>query len=246
VTVDKDARRVRSRPRHQTRGEAARRRDPIVTVDGPAGAGKSTAARGLAAALGYAYIDSGAMYRVVALAAQRAGVDLDDGEAVAALVSHVRFVVEARAMRVLLDGEDVTIALRAPEVGGVASRVAAHARVRARLVEEQRMLGGAGGIVMDGRDIGTVVFPDADCKFFLTASAAERARRRHAEDAAGGGTVELATTRAEIEARDRRDRERAVAPLRAADDAIVIDTSALTPEAVIGRMLEGLRARARP
>jgi cytidylate kinase len=118
--------------------------------------------------------------------------------------------------------------------------------VRERLVARQRMLATAGGVVMDGRDIGTIVFPDAECKFFLTATTGERARRRHADDAAAGTPSDLATTRADIEARDRRDRERAAAPLRAAPDAIVIDTSALTPEAVVTRMLEADRARARP
>ena len=218
----------------------------LIAIDGPAGAGKSTAARRLAAVLGYRYVDSGAMYRAVGLAARRRGVDPDDAEVVATLVVAVTFVVDAGGTRVLLEGEDVTAEMRAPDAGAWASRVAAHALVRARLLDRQRELAADGGVVMDGRDIGSVVFPDADCKFFVTASADERARRRQAEDAANGVASDLAATRAEIEARDRRDTERAVAPLRAAADAIVIDTSTLTPDAVVARMLERVRACARP
>ena len=229
----------------RSRGAQGGRRLTIA-IDGPAGAGKSTAARRLAAALGYTYVDSGAMYRAVGLAARRKGVDPDDGDAVAALVAGVTLVADAGGTRVLLDGEDVTADLRAADAGTWASRVAALPRVRAELLDRQRALATDGGVVMDGRDIGTVVFPGADCKFFLTASADERARRRQAQDAGNGVAGDLAATRAEIEARDRRDRERAVAPLRAAPDAIVIDNSALTADAVVARMLEAVRARARP
>jgi cytidylate kinase len=218
----------------------------VIAIDGPAGAGKSTAARRLAAALDYTYVDSGAMYRAVGLAARRHGVDPDDAAAVAALVDGVTLVADAGGTRVLLDGDDVTRELRAPDAGAWASRVAPHALVRARLLDRQRALAAEGGIVMDGRDIGTVVFPDAECKFFLTASTDERARRRQAEEAGSGAASDLAATRAEIEARDRRDRDRSIAPLRAAPDAIVIDNSTLTVDAVVARMLEAVRARARP
>lgn len=218
----------------------------VIAVDGPAGAGKSTAARRLAQALGYTYIDSGAMYRAVGLAACRRGVDADDTAAIAPIVDGVTLVPGPDGARVLLDGVDVTAELRGPEVGAWASRVAAQPVVRARLLDRQRALAAAGGIVMDGRDIGTVVFPQADYKFYLTASTDERARRRHSEDAASGVASELDGTRAEIEDRDRRDRERAVAPLRPADDAILIDTSALSPDEVVTRLLETVRARARP
>jgi cytidylate kinase len=231
----------------QSRGAAERGRTRlIIAVDGPAGAGKSTAARGVAAALGYTYVDTGAMYRAVGLAARRRGVDPGDAEAVAALVDGLSLVPDSGGTRILLDGADVTVELRAPDAATWASRVAALPAVRARLLDRQRALAAEGGVVMDGRDIGTVVFPDADCKFFLIASTDERARRRHAEDADGGMPTDLAATRADIEARDRRDRERAVAPLRAAGDAVVIDTSSLTPEGVMARMLEVVRARARP
>ncbi len=217
----------------------------VIAVDGPAGAGKSTAARGLAAALGYTYVDSGAMYRAVALAARRTGVDLDDGDAVAACVDRIALVPDASGTRVLVDGGDVTGEIRAADAGAWASRVAAQPAVRARLLGRQRELAVGGGVVMDGRDIGTIVFPGADCYFFLIASTEERARRRHAEDAARGAASDAIATRAAIEERDRRDRERAVAPLRPAADAIVIDTSMLTREEVVARMLETVRARAK-
>jgi len=219
----------------------------VIAVDGPAGAGKSTAARALAARLGYLHVDSGAMYRVVGLAARERGVDLGDAGALAALVDAMAITLrdEPSGQRVFLDGRDVTAEIRAPAAGEWASRVAAVPQVRASLIARQRALA-AGGVVMDGRDIGTVVFPDADCKFFLVASADERARRRHGDLLAAGTPGNLTATRAEIEARDRRDRERAHAPLQAAPDAIVIDTTQLSPEAVVARMLETARARARP
>ncbi|HEY2386684.1 MAG TPA: (d)CMP kinase [Candidatus Binatia bacterium] len=216
-----------------------------MAIDGPAGAGKSTAARMLAARLGYVYVDSGAMYRAVGLAAKRRGIDPDDAAAVARLVPAVTLSADAAGTHVHLGDEDVTGLIRAPDAGGWASRVAAHPRVRTRLLAQQRALAAKGGVVMDGRDIGTVVLPGARCKFFLIASTDERARRRHAEDG-GGSTGNLAATRAEIEARDRRDRERATAPLVPAADAIAIDTSDLTPDEVVVRMLEAVHARARP
>jgi cytidylate kinase len=219
----------------------------VIAVDGPAGAGKSTAARALAARLGYLHVDSGAMYRVVGLAARERGVDPGDAGALAGLVDAMAITLrdEPSGQRVFLDGRDVTAEIRAPAAGEWASRVAAVPQVRARLVARQRALA-AGGVVMDGRDIGTVVFPDADCKFFLVASADERARRRQGDLLAAGTPGNLTATRAEIEARDRRDCERAHAPLQAAPDAIVIDTTQLSPEAVVARMLETARARARP
>jgi cytidylate kinase len=220
----------------------------VIAIDGPAGAGKSTTARAVAARLGYLHIDSGAMYRVVGLAARARGVDPGDAAALAALVDVIDIALrnEPTGPRVFLDGRDVTAEIRAPGAGEWASRVAAVPQVRAHLVARQRALAVGGGVVMDGRDIGTVVFPDADCKFFLVASADERARRHQGDLLAAGTAGDLAVIRAEIEARDRRDRERAHAPLRAAPDAIVIDTSQLSPEAVATRMLEAIRARARP
>jgi cytidylate kinase len=218
----------------------------VVAIDGPAGAGKSTLARGLAAALGYTYVDSGAMYRVVGLTAHERGIDTADAVALTALVDGLDFVLEPdpKGQRVLLEGRDVTDALRTSTVGEWASRVAAIPEVRSRLVARQRRLGAGGGIVMDGRDIGTIVFPAAHCKFFVTASPAERARRRARE--IGASDAELATIRQQIEARDRRDAERAHAPLRPASDAETVDTTGLTAEEAVARLLKRVLERARP
>lgn len=218
----------------------------IIAIDGPAGAGKSTLARRLAAALGYTYVDSGAMYRVVGLAAHERGIDPSDEPALAALVDGLDFALEPAptGQRVRLEGRDVTDALRTPLAGEWASRVAALPEVRRRLVARQRLLGAAGGIVMDGRDIGTVVFPAADCKFFVTASPAERARRRAHE--IGAPADDLEAIRLQIEARDQRDSERTHAPLRAAPDAETIDTTAFTPEESVARLLKRVLERARP
>lgn len=216
----------------------------IVAIDGPAGAGKSTVARALARALGYTYVDSGAMYRVVGLAARERGIDPADAAALAALVDGLDFALrpEPGGQRVLLEGRDVTDELRTPVAGEWASRVAALPEVRSRLVARQRRLGDAGGVVMDGRDIGTVVFPNADCKFFVTASAAERARRRARE--IGASEADLDAIQRDIEGRDRRDSERAHAPLRAAADAETIDTTGLTAEEAAEHLLARVMERA--
>lgn len=218
----------------------------VVAIDGPAGAGKSTLARRLAAALGYTYVDSGAMYRVVGLAAHERGIDPNDPAALAQLVDGLDFALrpDPAGQRVLLAGRDVTDALRTSVAGEWASRVAAIPEVRTRLVARQRQLGDEGGIVMDGRDIGTVVFPTADCKFFVTASPAERARRRAREIGAGEG--DLAEIQSQIEARDARDSARAHAPLRPAVDAELVDTTDLTAEEVVTRLLKRVLERARP
>jgi cytidylate kinase len=216
----------------------------IVAIDGPAGAGKSTLARALAAALGYTYIDSGAMYRVVGLAARERAIDPDDAPALAALIDGLDFTLrpDPAGQRVLLAGRDVTEALRTPAAGEWASRVAAIPEVRSHLVARQRLLGTGGGFVMDGRDIGTVVFPSAQCKFFVTASPAERARRRVRELGAG----DLVAIREQIEARDQRDTERAHSPLRPAPDAEIVDTTDLTAEEAVARLLKRVLERARP
>jgi len=216
----------------------------VIAIDGPAGAGKSTLARGLAAALGYTYVDSGAMYRVVGLAARERAIDPDDAPALAALVDGLDFTLrpDPAGQRVLLAGRDVTEALRTPAAGEWASRVAAIPEVRSHLVARQRLLGTGGGIVMDGRDIGTVVFPSAQCKFFVTASPAERARRRVRELGAG----DLVAIREQIEARDQRDTERAHGPLRPAPDAEIVDTTDLTAEEAVARLLKRVLERARP
>ena len=219
----------------------------IVTIDGPAGAGKSTAARLLAARLGYALLDTGAIYRSMALRARERGVSWDDGPGVAALADgiDIGFRMEGTVNRVTLNGQDVTAAIRTPEMSDGASRVSALPEVRAALLGLQRRIGAAGGVVVEGRDIGTVVFPDAEAKFFLVANADERARRRVAELAAAGKPVDAEQTKAEILARDARDSTRATAPLRKADDAIEVDSSTLDPDAVVARMAEVVAARSR-
>ena len=217
----------------------------IVAIDGPAGAGKSTAARLLAARLGYALLDTGAIYRSMALRALEAGVAWDDGPGVAALADgmDIAFRMDGAVNRVTLNGQDVTTAIRTPEISDGASRVSALPEVRAALLGLQRRIGAAGGVVVEGRDIGTVVFPDAEAKFFLTASTDERARRRAAELTAAGKPVDTDQTKAEIIARDTRDSTRAAAPLRKADDAIEVDSSALSPDEVVARMADVVAAR---
>jgi cytidylate kinase len=227
-------------------GSDPRGRRLVIAIDGPAGAGKSTLARTLAAALGYTYFDTGAMYRVVGLAAHERGVALDDADALASLVDALAFelVPDPAGQRMHLDGRDVTELIRAPDAGERASRVAAIPAVRTRLVSRQRALGGAGGVVMDGRDIGTVVFPDADCKFFVTASVAERAKRRAHE--LGASDDNLPVIAQEIAARDRRDSERTHSPLRAAPDAEIVDTTGQTAAEAAERLLKRVLERARP
>lgn len=217
----------------------------IVTIDGPAGAGKSTTARKLAQRLGYTFLDTGAIYRAVALAARRAGVDWADGAAVAhvAASASIGFVPEGGTNQVLLDGCQVTAEIRIPEMSDGASRVSAHPEVRAALLDLQRRLAAQGGVVAEGRDTGTVVFPGAQAKFFLTAAPDERARRRARELEAAGRPADAVEVLREINARDQRDSTRAVAPLRKAEDAVEIDTSRLTPDEVVERMAAVVRER---
>jgi cytidylate kinase len=224
---------------------ADRARGLIVAIDGPAGAGKSTAARLLAARLGYALLDTGAIYRSMALRARERGVRWDDGPGVAALADGIDIVfrLDGAINHVTLNGLDVTTAIRTPEISDGASRVSALPEVRAALLGLQRRIGAAGGVVVEGRDIGTVVFPDAEAKFFLTANTDERARRRVAELTAAGKPVDTAQTKAEIIARDTRDSTRAAAPLKKADDAIEIDSSTMSPDAVVARMADVVAAR---
>jgi len=211
-----------------------------VAIDGPMGSGKSTVAREVARRTGYRYVDSGAMYRAVAVEALRRGVSMDDPEALAAVAHSLRVCVQPApdgGTRVLLDGEDVTDALRTVAVNRVVGKVAGVPAVRAVLGDVQRALGAAGGIVMDGRDIGSVILPDAQVKVFLTASLEERARRRQAELAVAGQTVPLDDVR-RIEADDDRAAlTRAVAPLRVASGAVVIDSTTLTVDEVVDQIL---------
>ncbi len=206
----------------------------IIAIDGPVGSGKSTLARRVAELLGYVYIDTGAMYRSIALKALRRGVSLDAAEPLTALTGETRIDLRAQGagQRVFLDGEDVTSAIRTPEVAQAASKVAVVPGVRRVLVAEQRRAGGRGGVVMEGRDIGTVVFPDAELKIFLTASPEIRAERRWREHQQKGDAIDLARTLEEIHERDGRDREREDSPLVRAKDAVVVDSTAMEPEEV--------------
>jgi cytidylate kinase len=208
----------------------------IVAIDGPSGAGKGTVARAVAARLGYRHIDTGAMYRAVAWKARQEGIDLADEAAVAAIGERATFDLEQG--RVAIDGNDVSRAIRTPEIDNAATRVARHPAVRRALVARQRTYGAERGIVMEGRDIGTVVFPDADVKIYLDASPEERARRRAADAAhtspKGAQLSEVATALAE---RDKSDSTRAASPLAVAGDAIVVDTTGVPIESVIERVL---------
>jgi cytidylate kinase len=227
------------------------KRAPIVAIDGPAGAGKSTVSRRLAEVLGFVMVDTGAMYRTVALAAKRSGVAWSDGRALgklaAALVADEALAFQrdpARGVRVKLRGEDVSDAIRTPEIGMGASTVSAHGEVRAALLDLQRQAGKGGGVVLEGRDIGTVVFPQAEAKFFLTARPEIRARRRYDELRAKDPAAPLSyeETLAEVKRRDQQDSSRAFAPLKQADDAVLVDTSDLTIDEVVAHMAARVRA----
>lgn len=215
----------------------------VIAVDGPAGAGKSSAARGLARALGFRHIDTGAMYRAAAWAALRAGVSLDAERALVRVVGKTRFDFTDGATRV--DGVDVAGAIRTPEVAGAASAIAVRPRLRKILVDRQRRMGRGGGVVMEGRDVGTVVFPRAHVKFFLDATPEERARRRWKELRAKGPAPALAEILRSIRERDDRDRNRAASPLRAAADAVVVDTTGYTLPEVGRLLLAEIRRKAR-
>jgi CMP/dCMP kinase len=216
---------------------------PLITIDGPAGAGKTTVSRLLAGRLGYRYVDTGALYRAVALAAMAQQVPPDDDEGLDRLCRRIRLEMTptAQGLRLTLDGEDVSQRLRSRAVTAMASAVSARLPVRRFLLNLQRTLGEAGGAVFEGRDMGTVVFPDADVKFFLDATVEERARRRHAEmDAID--RPPLATLIEEIRGRDRNDSSRRLAPLKAAPDAVRIDATDLAPQGVVERMMAHIEA----
>jgi cytidylate kinase len=217
----------------------------IIAIDGPVAAGKSTVARLLAQRLGYCHIDSGAMYRALAWKARKAGVDLTDEKALLMLLERTALSLTSSGeeLRVWVDGEDVTEQLRSPDIDAASSIVSTHPLVRKQMVERQREMGAGGGVIMDGRDIGTVVFPQAPVKFYLAAAVEERGRRRLRQTPGDAGTLEA--TIEEVKARDRRDMERSASPLQPAPDAIWIDTTSVTPEEVVERMLDHIRRTCR-
>ena len=218
----------------------------IMTIDGPSGSGKGTVSRAAARALGWALLDSGALYRLVALAGRQAGVGLDDAPRLAqlAIASDIRFGSGPSDEEVVwLDGKEVTGAIRTEEAGNDASKVAANPLVRAALLERQRRFAVPPGLVADGRDMGTVVFPHAEVKIFLTASAAERAARRYKQLKEKGVAATLAALSLEIAERDQRDMNRAIAPLVPSADAILLDTTGMSVDAVVERVLGVARGR---
>ena len=219
------------------------RRRLVIAIDGPVGSGKSTAARRVAEALGYVYIDSGAMYRALGWKAVRAGVDLQDPSRLAdlAAATDIRVTAGRSGPRVLVDGEDVTDALRTPAMDRASSLVSVVPEVRQRLVAIKRALAKEGGVVMDGRDIGTVVFPDAEVKFYLDADLPVRAARRLEDLRRSCAEVDPGAVQAEVAGRDERDRQRDASPLQAATGAIRIDSTRLAPEEVVACMLEEIR-----
>jgi len=217
----------------------------IVAIDGPSGAGKSTLSKALARQLGYVNIDTGAMYRTVALAAQRGKIEPSDNEGLKTLCEgiQIKFILTDAGEQVLLNGENVSSAIRTPEISLLTAKFAAQPVVRSAMVELQQEMGAAGGVVLEGRDIGTVVFPEAEIKFFLSATAQERGRRRYEELREKGVTVDLAQTIADVEARDAADEKREHAPLKRADDAIDIDSTSMTIDQVLQQMMQMIEAR---
>ena len=207
----------------------------IIAIDGPSGVGKGTVSRALAVTLGYRHIDTGAMYRAVAWAATRRGLSLDDEARIAALAERVPLSLEGGV--VLVDAVDVTRDIRTPEMDAAAAKVARMSRVRAALVSRQRAMGAGAGVVMEGRDIGTVVFPDADVKLYLDAAADERARRRAADPAHGGSSQQLSEVATALAERDKSDQTRTASPLTMAQDAVLIDTTGVPVADVVERAL---------
>ncbi|MEZ8022659.1 MULTISPECIES: (d)CMP kinase [unclassified Vibrio] len=218
---------------------------PVITVDGPSGAGKGTLCMLLADKLGFHLLDSGAIYRVLALAAIHHGVDTESEDALVPLATHldVQFIAEGDLVKVILEGEDVSSELRKEETGMAASKVAALPRVREALLRRQRAFSAAPGLVADGRDMGTVVFPEAEAKIFLDASAEERASRRLKQLQQKGLDVKFDDLLSEIQERDDRDRNRPVAPLRPAEDALVLDSTSMNIEQVVEKALHYIESK---
>ncbi len=213
----------------------------VIAIDGPSGVGKGTVSRAIARTLGYRHVDTGAMYRAIAWKALDEGVSLEDERAITALAARAR--LELDDGRVVVDGIDVTTAIRTSAIDRAVTAVARVPGVRAEMVARQRAYGAQGGVVMEGRDIGTVVFPDAEVKIYLDATPEERARRRAADPAHGGGGQALTEVASALAARDRADSTRAVSPLMIAEDAVVIDTTGVPIEEVVGRVMEVVAGR---
>ncbi|GAB2993021.1 (d)CMP kinase [Psychrosphaera aestuarii] len=213
---------------------------PVITIDGPSGAGKGTVCRLLASTLGWEILDSGAIYRVLALASIHHQVDPSDEESLIPLAAHldVQFLSAENTSKIILEGEEVTLSIRNEEVGGVASQIAALPRVREALLRRQRAFKQLPGLIADGRDMGTVVFPEAEVKVFLTASAEERADRRFKELKEKGHDVKIGDLLSDIKARDERDMNRSVAPMVPAEDAICIDSTSLSPQEVYEQLIQ--------
>ena len=211
----------------------------VITIDGPAGSGKSTISRLLAKKIGYLYLDTGAMYRAVALAAKREKIHLNDGKALEELCNSLdlHFITDQVPPRLFLNGEDISAAIRSPEMDMASSEVSAVSEVRKAMTGLQRKMAKGMTLVAEGRDMGTVVFPEAKHKFYLTASLEIRTERRHKERLERGETVHRAFVESQLKKRDHQDETRPIAPLRPADDAKIIDTTEMTPEQVIGTIL---------
>jgi cytidylate kinase len=214
------------------------RREPVITIDGPAGAGKSTVAREVARRLGFRLVDTGALYRALAWAVARAGVATTDAGALRALLA--RTTVELVGDRVLVNGQDVTGEIRVPEISMLTSRLTVLPALREKMTPIQQSLAAAGGVVLEGRDTGTVVCPDAEVKIYLDADLSERARRRERELAARGTAADYESVKAEMAERDRQDTERAIAPLRKPADAISVDSTGVSPNTVVQRILDAV------
>jgi len=215
-------------------------RRPIIAIDGPAGSGKSTVAKIVAERLGYTYIDTGAMYRAVAVKSLEAGIPLEEPDRIVELANRldIKFKTIEGKQHIFVDGDDLTDAIRTPEATRLSSPVSAIPGVRHRLVEIQRQMGAEGGVVMEGRDIGTYVFPNAEVKAFMTASPEERARRRAKDLESAGIDVDIEKVAADIKERDERDSSRAMAPLKQADDAELIVTDGMSIEEVVNAVIE--------
>jgi cytidylate kinase len=218
-----------------------------IAIDGPSGAGKSTVGKSLARQLGYLYIDTGAMYRTVALKVREKSVDVKDETALSRLASslHITFVAEGEETHVLCNGEDVTEAIRSPEISRLASNISTMKVVREALVQKQREMGGGGGVVLEGRDIGTVVFPNADIKFYLDAETGERGRRRFKEMIEKGMKVNFEETLEEVIRRDHNDMKRDLSPLKKAEDAQLIDSTHRSAEEIVQEMIQRVKEKAK-